>query len=225
MLGLLLSWPFHAGPHVLPAVVLDLGRQLGVAVEGTVHEDQVDVTPINRIVQVVGAHPQVHIGGAAHRDLHSFLDGLYDCIRDPESGPLPLFLPWQIGHLPSCADLSADPFRPAAGSAAALPAGRVSSARTTCPFPRNWQGFPTARKRASRWALLTWARRQPPWRNSSPASGPSLQNAVPRFCPAGNKGGLPTVHQMHAVHHRIAIHFCSTGGPFMVWNITRYARR
>lgn len=37
------------------------------------------------------------------------------------------FLQWQFGHLPGRADFSTDPCRPAAGSAAALPAGRVSS--------------------------------------------------------------------------------------------------
>lgn len=48
---------------------------------------------------------------------------------------------------------------------------------------------------------MTMARRRPPWRNFSPASRPSLQNAMPRSCPAGNKGGSCTL--------RIAMNFCS----------------
>lgn len=80
------------------------------------------------------------------------------------------------------------------------PAGSAS-ARTTCSFPRNWREFPIARKRGLRWALPTWAHRRPPWRNFSPASRPSLQNAMPCSCPAGNKGGSCTL--------RIAMNFCS----------------
>ena len=64
----------HAGAHVLAAVFLDLGHQLRVAVQRAVHEDQVQVAALDRIVQVVRADAQVHVSGAAHRNTDRRLD-------------------------------------------------------------------------------------------------------------------------------------------------------